>query len=727
MYNPPSSELNLNVENVCLLRLIPEFHAPMLDEHLKAERKAAVVLKRLDYLLMQLDGYQPLLKHNASYAEFAIRAHFDSLMDALRQRQMTLLKQLDNVYKEKSSLIDGQKQGIEKIRAGILSCIPKLHDEDSLMDEFVSRAESAALNSSLAPFVSFRTEKSLLHEAISRYGRIVSRYSGHFADPNQPSSCLPRAVEEEDDHEETDDQPVVFSRVVPCSCVNPSLQQWLFRNDHSCGSSKYLCLGNLKKTPCCAYPRDASASSVQSTPEHFRAVSELAVTGRTRNHLNTVIPTHMLSSSIVHKWMDTDQPQKMNNLLSLSDPDSQKDSSTLQGSDCPIGSDSESIAVLTGSSGRSENLKEWLFRGPTELCEMPGLSTSLPWLSANQVRNNKMNGEISSPLLSSANEQCASITSSLWTQSGKPSEEQVAYCTQSIDIRSSLFPDYLTQSNPIDLDRWLQRENPDCTPTPSLTGPQMGNNSPQVVSQICPSSKTDSEIRLSTCSACHQSHEDCATNKRFESSQNHWTIIHRMTLDQYSDSEAGSVKQVANPSSPTANPVIAHLNRIAESHWRQWISADSLSDYMAYGSRSQSIRKSQNSDFEEHIPRHPTEKAPHESDPPAVCSNMLDTSETCSDESITPPKRRSTTERDDSGGVVQSPFIHALDTNNDSNKVPGKWSEILVPTQSVVPPSRTIIGKVAELSQTNESVDELDKWLQQKMPALSITNSKSAD
>lgn len=71
-----------------------------------------------------------------------------------------------------------------------------------------------------------------MHRTINNYGRIISQYCGHFADPSQPSSCLPRALEEEDDNEESVEygyhtQSMVLHPFHMQPRVKPELLQWL--------------------------------------------------------------------------------------------------------------------------------------------------------------------------------------------------------------------------------------------------------------------------------------------------------------------------------------------------------------------------------------------------------------------------------------------------------------------------------------------------------------------
>ncbi|KAF5394075.1 hypothetical protein PHET_12307 [Paragonimus heterotremus] len=198
------------------------------------ERKIDSTLVRLEQLLVQVGGYKPLLEHNANCAAFEVKANFDSLLDALRKRQHVLLGQLEEVRRDKLALIDSQKQAIDALRAEIISGASNRYTNDSHILDLLEKAESAVLSTSSAPFVFFRSERSLLPRSIANYGRIVSRYCGHFADPGQPSMCLPLPLEEEDDHEDSHEKLDVFTRAIGyCLCEKKDLRPWLVKSAQS--------------------------------------------------------------------------------------------------------------------------------------------------------------------------------------------------------------------------------------------------------------------------------------------------------------------------------------------------------------------------------------------------------------------------------------------------------------------------------------------------------------
>ncbi|KAA3671690.1 uncharacterized protein DEA37_0001461 [Paragonimus westermani] len=202
------------------------------------ERRIDATLVRLEQLSLQIVGYEPLLKHNANCAAFEVKANFDCLLNALRQRQHVLLGQLEEIRRDKVALIDSQKQAIDALRAEIISAASNRHTNDSRINDLLEKAESAVLSTSSAPFVFFRSGRSLLPHAIANYGRIVSRYCGHFADPGQPSTCLPLPLEEEDDHEDSHEKLDVFTRAIGyCLCEKTGLRPWFMKSAESCDHS----------------------------------------------------------------------------------------------------------------------------------------------------------------------------------------------------------------------------------------------------------------------------------------------------------------------------------------------------------------------------------------------------------------------------------------------------------------------------------------------------------
>ncbi|CAH8865425.1 unnamed protein product [Trichobilharzia szidati] len=225
------------------------------------EQRIKNAVKRLDQLDQRLDDYKPLLEQNVLNAEFEIRANFKNLIELLSKRQSHLLIQLHNISKEKSLLIESNKQKIESLKSILLQSCLSRSEYDAKINDCLRKAESISLTTDFTPFITFSIENVQLTEFISTFGRLTCRYSGHFADPNKPSICLPRAFEEEDDGccGENNDTRIdylkhhssVFNRVKQqqqpqqqqhqqqqCACHDPTVKQWLSLIEHKCKSNR---------------------------------------------------------------------------------------------------------------------------------------------------------------------------------------------------------------------------------------------------------------------------------------------------------------------------------------------------------------------------------------------------------------------------------------------------------------------------------------------------------
>ncbi|VDP87627.1 unnamed protein product [Echinostoma caproni] len=446
------------------------------------DRSVESTVKRLDQMLVQLDGYRPLLEQNVTCAEFDIRATFDSLICALGQRQMQLLKQLDKIAKEKTIVIENQRQMIENLRANIVACMSNRNKNIGQIQEYLSRAESAILNSSSAPFVSFRTEKSVMHQTVSSYGRIISQYCGHFADPSQPSSCLPRALEEEDENDESVDcgyraQSMVFNRIhAPSSHIKPDLLQWLseehsFDNQNRGQSEQKMGFSALSGLPLL----HSGLESQSSTPSHMAK----SVGCHPNNQTVMSFPFRSCDPLLMRHWLDTNPALKELNKSKESTCRKFSQTTSLGSSDGTGATDSESFVALTGSTiGRLGSFKDWMCFDPLELCEIPGLSAS------DQSRS-----VVAPP----------SQTPSDWLIWLTPaSAEHVPddrLTTNSINHRqkddsrpASLLPTHLTQSGVLDVDRWIAKSNQseptqDGTPCPMLAADREPTNEVAVPSE----------------------------------------------------------------------------------------------------------------------------------------------------------------------------------------------------------------------------------------------------
>lgn len=371
------------------------------------DNKVKHAIEYLDQLIQQLGDYKPLLHQNVTCAEFELRAHFTSLMDFFNERQNDLLKQLNDISKEKSMLIDSHKQTLESLRAAIISSLSSKNDADSKFVDYINKAESFTLSPNLTPFVTFRAEASSLKQAVSSYGRLGSKYPGHFADPSQPSACLPRAIEEEDDHDINTSQSTMFGRTCTCSCVNPDLQSWLPLTDCRCNN-------NVRPSTTVETKSLSLLPSLTNISYGLKDPTLMPPRSSLCSQSSMTIPPYQTNSSTVLNWLELQNDQKTTYCDSLKA--------------------SDSFDILTHSTRRSVELQNWLFSDPAELGDMPGLST----VNVDQINQKWLTSQIDNP----------SLANNL-------------RCQLSLDDKLSkpLLPAYLSNEAPLDLQRWLRPQS----------------------------------------------------------------------------------------------------------------------------------------------------------------------------------------------------------------------------------------------------------------------------
>nr|CAH8865574.1 unnamed protein product [Trichobilharzia regenti] len=471
------------------------------------EQRIKNAVKRLDQLDQRLDDYKPLLEQNVLNAEFEIRANFKNLIELLSKRQSHLLIQLHNISKEKSLLIESNKQKIESLKSLLLQSCLSRSEYDAKINEYLRKAESISLTTDFTPFITFSRENVQLHEFISTFGRLTCRYSGHFADPNKPSICLPRAFEEEDDccGENNDTRidylkhySAVFNRVKQqqqpehqqppsqqnqqCACHDPAVKQWLSLIEHKCKSNRTYDMMSDMYSGKDNNNNNKNSGSTVNTPSlqsnNYSLCDSIFSRKTSSLHNFEVNPSSSAAQSTVHapcyrpdttttgvpNWLKLLDRQQIAEILSyhkgihecmdgLKSPDDYLDKSA-----------SESFDILTNSSQNMSSLKDWLFCDPAELRDMPGLST-------NHTRHNEDYYHAS--VVPSSSSLANNNRSWLIPDNMPSAVVNTKMSTLSINNHQpvrELFPEHLIKPGPIDLSRWLvkkQSSSPVPVPVPS--------------------------------------------------------------------------------------------------------------------------------------------------------------------------------------------------------------------------------------------------------------------
>ncbi|KAH8873120.1 ATPase [Schistosoma japonicum] len=362
------------------------------------------------------------------------------------------------------------KQTIESLKCVLLqSCVTR-NEMDAKVSDYIRQAETINLTSDLNPFVAFRVENTQLNEALSTFGRLASRYPGHFADPNKPSVCLPQAFEEEEEMRiGSSTHSSVFNRVKTtssCPCNDPTLKQWLSSTEHKC-KRKYsldsISDMNILKEEEDSVGETEEETSVASQNNYFW-LNKLSEKGSVQqynfdfntSHSAVRVPRYRPDSTMVRTWLELRDGQQHLTEPASYHRDVHRYNNTFKSSDYSNKSISDSFDVLTNSSQNISSLKDWLFCDPAELRDMPGLSTNLHRNvinnigSTNEYNNHQMNYSWLIP---------ENVTLSIDTKMSTLSVDSSKADNLTKKTNSLLLPDDLFKTGPIDLSRWLLKKS----------------------------------------------------------------------------------------------------------------------------------------------------------------------------------------------------------------------------------------------------------------------------
>ncbi|XP_018653430.1 hypothetical protein Smp_009250 [Schistosoma mansoni] len=556
------------------------------------ESRIKDAVERLDHLYQRLVNYKPLLDQNVLNAEFEIRANFKNLIELLSKRQSNLLIQLHNIAKEKSILIESNIQTIESLRNVLLqSCVTR-NEIDSKISDYVKRAESITLTTDLAPFIAFHIENMQLNKMISTFGRLTSRYPGHFADPNKPSICLPQFFEEEEKEEirigNSTLSSTVFNRVQPlCICNDPTLNKWLSLKEHKCkrrnSSDSLSNMGTMKEE------EDKASFALKNDYFWLSKLSEKESVQDNFEFNISRVPCCRPDSTLVRTWLE----------LRDSQPPTVEPTSYHKGE-------------LYGLNNtlKPSNYSSMLIKRKAELRDMPGLSTKL----------NHNDGHVGYSVGNSTSEYSTRLVKSSWlipeNTTLSINKNMSTLCIDSSKIndltKNSLFLEHIFHSGPIDLSRWLRQSLSSSSSSSPPPPPQSTDNNSSNLS-----TEQNQSINEEMNSTTSQTNEITTMNpiKNIESSD---TLVEycpkfgicqggpggptccggcslsmkkRNSIDASIQSITNETSVIGNSSNTlnitemnscdnnNNNSIVSELNRIANSDLKQWIVNDKPEQY----------------------------------------------------------------------------------------------------------------------------------------------------
>ncbi|CAI2732649.1 unnamed protein product [Schistosoma spindalis] len=507
-------------------------------------------------------------------------------------------------------LLNSNKQTIESLKSVLLqSCITRT-EMDTKIGDYIKRAESINLTSDLTPFITFHIENIQFNEIISTFGRLISRYPGHFADPNKPSICLPQLFEEEEKIRIGNStlSSTVFNRVQPlCICNDPTLKKWLSLTEHKCKrrtSSDSLSNIDIMK-------EEEDGTSFTSKNDYFW-LSKLSEKGSVQDNLEfnisqsaaVRVPCYRPDSTLVRTWLELrdSQPPTVES-TSYHKRELYGFNNTLKPSNYSNKSTSESFDILTNSSQNMSSLKDWLFCDPAELRDMPGLSTKLSRNDDGSIGSSNNTSEYSIRSMKSSWLIPENTTLSM-------NKKMSTLCIDSSKIndltKNSLFPEHIFHSGPIDLSRWLRQSPP---PPPQSMDSNSNNlsteqnqsineemNSTTSQTNEIPTMNPNQNIENNDilveycpkfgicqggpggptcCGGCSLSMiKRNSIDASIQSITNENSII-SISLNTLNNNEMNS----CDNNTTNNNSIVTELNRIASSDLKQWIVNDKLEPY----------------------------------------------------------------------------------------------------------------------------------------------------
>lgn len=213
------------------------------DEEIKTA-KMTENISTLQQALKQISDAKRQLCRNTTEAKSRIQCNISRQLEALRNREVWLLNQLDVVSSAKEEVLQQQSARLNQ-KLGVLQSAVQFPSSNS---DRIIRLDLGDVHPEETPYVSFKSDPTSLRDAIMNYGRIdpnsVPPLQSPFMTPGQTAPSLPKQFEDYNDAEHH----VLYKTVEeinrtkssePCVQVNiPKLsghiQDWLL---YPCGST----------------------------------------------------------------------------------------------------------------------------------------------------------------------------------------------------------------------------------------------------------------------------------------------------------------------------------------------------------------------------------------------------------------------------------------------------------------------------------------------------------
>ncbi|XP_071106751.1 nuclear receptor coactivator 4-like isoform X1 [Haliotis cracherodii] len=162
-------------------------------------------IEQLEAAIKHLNSIIKHLSYNAGEIKSQIHTSISRHLEALRNREVWLLNQVDLVVSTKEEVLHQQQVRLNKA-LGVLQSSLDLADEDDELDsrlaDALEKLDISDLKPEESPYITFQADQSTLRESILDYGRVDASgfpLQSAFVAHGHPSTCLPRHFEEYED------------------------------------------------------------------------------------------------------------------------------------------------------------------------------------------------------------------------------------------------------------------------------------------------------------------------------------------------------------------------------------------------------------------------------------------------------------------------------------------------------------------------------------------------
>ncbi|XP_056020117.1 nuclear receptor coactivator 4-like isoform X2 [Ostrea edulis] len=189
--------------------------------------------RQLENAIQEIDRVKRKLQQNVSEVKLQVQTAVSRNLEALRNREVWLLNQVELLQSAKEEVLNNQQAKLHKL-LGVIQT-----QKGGITQ---ARIDPNDLKPEESPYLTFRCEAGLLRENINRFGKIDASGLPHsvFIQPGNPSTSLPRHVEEYDDAdhhilyktvEEVQQARAPSSQIdVKIPKLSPSVNDWLARS-----------------------------------------------------------------------------------------------------------------------------------------------------------------------------------------------------------------------------------------------------------------------------------------------------------------------------------------------------------------------------------------------------------------------------------------------------------------------------------------------------------------